>query len=173
MTKLQINPILNLKYNLAEEKEFKKTNIFEHKPDGFVIIDSYNNPIFPTTVVDLDNSKFSYPAIKQELKRKNWFGYFTPWHYWVEFVELDYIAIQGRPINYKNVLPGFENHIVICIAGNSKNDIYMSSLYKCLADIIISSIHYIPSWKLDPLHHITLINIGKSFDENQLLKLLR
>jgi hypothetical protein len=173
MTKLQLNVIPNLKYNLAEEKEFKRSNIFENRPKGFVIIDSFNNPIFPMNIVDLDNSKFSYNAIKQELKRKNWLGYFTPWHYWVEFVDLDYLAIQGRPLNYKNVLPGFEDYIIICIAGNSNNDIYMKNLYKCLADIILSSIHYIPSWKIEALPHLTLINLGKSFDENQLAKYLR
>lgn len=173
MTKLQLKPIKDFHYNYAEEQEFKRSNIFDGIPKGFIIIDSYNNPFYPINILDLDDNKLSYPSIKQELLRKNWTGYFTPWHYWVEFVNMDYIAIQGRPLNYRTPLPGFEDYIVICIAGNSNNDIYLKHLYKSLADILLNSLHYLPSWRLQAQEKTTLLNLGKSFDENQLIKYLK
>jgi len=173
MTKLTVNPISSFKYDLTEEKEFKRSNIFEPKPNGFIIFDSYNNPFYPLREVDLDDSKLSYQYIKQELKRKNWQGNFMPWHYWVEMIGTEYIIIQSRPLNYKTQLIGHEDKIAICIAGNSRNDIYMKKLYQSIADIIMNSLHYLPSWKLQAQDHTTLINLGKSFDEFQLSKYLR
>lgn len=173
MIKLQLKPHIDFKYETAQEQEFKRTNIFEHIPKGIIIFDSYNNPFYPMNIIDLDDGKLSYPSIKQELLRKNWQGKFTPWHYWVEMVNMDYLVIQGRPLNYKTPLPGFEKYIAICIAGNSKNDIYSKNLYKNIADIILNSLHYIPGWKMQIQDEITLINIGKSFDEHQLIKNLK
>jgi hypothetical protein len=173
MTKLQLKPVKMFNYPLTEEQEFKRSNIFNSRPKGFIIFDSYNNPFYQLIQVDLDDAKLSYTNIKQELKRKNWRGYFMPWHYWVEMVGIDYITIQSRPLNYRSALPGYEDYICICIAGNSSNDIYMKTLYKNIADIIMSSLHYMPGWKLNGHDETLLINLGRAFDHHQLEKMLR
>ncbi len=173
MTKLQLKPVKTFKYPLVEEQEFKRSNIFSSPPKGFIIFDSYNNPFYPLIQVNLDDAKLSYTAIKQELKQKNWQGYFMPWHYWVEMVGMDYISIQSRPLNYRSALPGYEDYICICIAGNSQNDIYMKNLYKNIADIIMNSLHYMPGWRIKGHDMTTLINLGHSFDVHQLEKMLR
>lgn len=173
MIKLTKNPISNYHFNLTEENEFKKSNIFSTIPKGIVIFDSYNNPFFPLTYIDVDDSKFSYTNIKNELKQKGWLAEFMPWHYWVEYVNNEYIVLQSRPLHYKTQLPGFEQYICICLAGNSKSDIYNKKLYKSLAHLIMNSLRYIPGWKINTNEQTILLNLGKHFDENQLIKYLR
>jgi hypothetical protein len=173
MTKLNLETALKYKYDLTEEKEFKRSNIFNGKPKGVIIFDSYNNPFFPLKQIDLDDTKLSLPQIKQELKQKNYNGNFLPWHYWVEFVNNDYIVVQGRPLNYMTPLVGYNDYLSICIAGNSKHDIYLKKLYHIIADITMNSLHYLPSWKLNLIDETYLINLGKSFDEHQLIKHLK
>jgi hypothetical protein len=173
MTKLQLDPFKHFKYDLSVEKDFKKTNNLTHAPKGIVIFDSYNNPFYPMELINLDSAKFTFNDIKMELKRKNWQGYFTPWHYWIELVGTDYIAIQSRPITYKTPLPGYEDYIAICIAGNTKNDIYMQNIYKCITDIVINQFHYIRCWAINAADHTVLLNLGKNFEGTQLEKMFK
>ena len=173
MTKLHLKPIKTKVYEAAEEKEFKRSNMFGHRPKGIVIFDSYNNPFIPLKNIDLDDAKFSYMYAKQELKQNHYTGFFTPWHYWIEFINNEYVVIEGRPINYKSMLTGFEEHISICIAGNSKNDIYMKNLYKTIADVCLNSLRYMPAWKINIIDETTLINMGPAFLEEQLIKYIK
>lgn len=173
MTKLQFSPVHEFKYDLSLEKDFKRSNIFEKRPEGIIIMDTFNNPYYPIKKIQLDSSKFNYTEIRQELNHMKWVGDFFPWHYQIELIDTNYVVMQTRPFWYKNPIKKFEDYIIICIVGDTNTDIYLKKLYKSIADIIINSCHYIPSWKLEIFKEITLINIGKSFDENLLLKYLK
>ncbi len=168
---------MNYTYDMSNEKEFKRVGIFKRPPIGFLIFDSYNNEWFPLKTVKLDKSTFSLRLLKDEFHRE--YGgsatleLFMPFHYLVEFIGKNYNAIVTRPINYKSLIPGYENYITICIAGDSNSDLYAPDIYKTIAHEIMNPIHYIPGWKLNPDGSTTYHNLAKSFKTSILEKNFR
>lgn len=166
------------KFNLIEdspaEKEFKRVNIFQPKPKGFVIFDTFNNKFFPIDLVKIDKTEFDLKAYIQYF-HKTYGGspesnLFMPFHFCVELVGKQYYPIQLRPIYYKSKIPGFEDYISICIMGDSNVDVYPHTMYKVIAHTIMNSFHYIPGIKLDPSETTTYHNLGKQFKLDQLKK---
>jgi hypothetical protein len=165
------------KYNTTAEKEFKRVASFIRKPKGIILFDSYNNEWFPTKIVTFDTTEFNLRKVKDDFHRQ--YGgssaseLFMPYHYFVEFIGKDYFPIQTRPIMYKSLIPGYEEYISVCIAGNSEEDIYPHQLYKMIAHLVLNSLHYIPGWKLNPESTIEYHNLGKQFKISQLEKHFR
>jgi len=169
---------INLKpnYNYENEKEFKIGNIFKRRPDGIIIMDTYNNPFFPIKNIEYDTIKFEMTKIKKELNLVHMISLdrlFLPWHFHIELCDMDYNVLTTRPLMYKNALSKeYSNNIIIMISGDSKKDLYPITLYKSIAHLIINSLNYQPSWKFKS-EDITLINIGNKFRKNNLIKEFR
>jgi hypothetical protein len=169
---------MKIKINDSVETSFKQTNIIRGTPKGILIIDSFNNDFFPLNLIDIDTSIFTLPNLKDQYHQEYKAGtpmthLFMPWHYTVELAKRTYFATATRPLTYKSLLPGYENHIIICIQGNTYNDMYTHNMYKTIAHTIINPLKFIPSWKLKGKENITYHNIGPNFKINQLEKELR
>jgi hypothetical protein len=102
----------------SKEKKsiFTSSSIF--KPDGIIISDTYNNPIFPIPEPKIDNSKFKLDKIYKQY----WSFYatsnekktvFLPWHYLIHFIVDKYYVFNTRPINIK--YPLTHNDIIISL----------------------------------------------------------
>ena len=163
--------------NLEYEKEFNKANIFRPKPKGILIFDSFNNKFFPLDIVAIDKGDFNLKSYISQFRRT--YGgnessdIFMPFHYSVELIGKTYFPIQTRPIMYRSKVPGYEEYITVCILGDSNIDVYPHSLYKIIAHTILNSLHYIPSFKLDPSEHTEYHHMGKQFKIEQLKKHFR
>lgn len=163
--------------NLEYEKEYNKANVFRPKPKGILIFDSFNNSFFPLDIVTIDKGDFNLKSYISEF-RKRYGGsesqdLFMPFHYSVELIGKTYFPVQTRPIMYRSKVPGYEEYITICIMGNSEIDVYPHSLYKILAHTIINSLHYIPSFSLDPNGKTEYHKLGVQFKVEQLKKHFR
>lgn len=159
----------------AAEKDFKAANIIRRRPDGIIIMDTYNNPFFPLKSVKFDTVKNEFFIIREELQKD--YGItidrlFLPWHFHLELQGTELIVRNTRPLMYKTLIPEYENYISIMITGNSNDDIYNKKLYKSLAHMVLNSLKFQPSWKLGD-DEITLINIGENFNIDLLSKELR
>lgn len=76
-------------------------NKFTLRPQGIIITDTINNPIFPLDQPIIDTSKFNLPDIKKRFQ-----SYYTtlpidflPWHYTIEIINGKYYCFNTRPIN--------------------------------------------------------------------------
>jgi len=167
---------LPVNYEYENEKEFKKGNIFKRRPDGIIIMDTYNNPFYPIKIIEYDTIKFEMSKIKKELNLVHNISQsllFLPWHFHIELCDMDYNVVSTRPLMYKNALSKeYSNNIIIMISGNSNKDLYPNLLYKSIAHLIINSLNYQPSWKFKS-DDITLMNLGSKFRKNNLIKELR
>lgn len=153
------------------EKKYVKANIFDGPAFGFVIMDTLNNPEFPIAATILDKTKFDSTTILKEYRkvyRLTKMEIFMPWHFQVELVDRDYIIQNTRPINYKTPFKEFENYIIICLVGNSNEDVYMPDIYKKIANICIKpfSNGRIEKVQIENIKFLT----GKSFFKKELFK---
>lgn len=152
------------------EQKYVKANIFDGVAQGFVIMDTMNNPKFMLSDILLDRTKFdSTTVLKEYRKAYNMTKQeiFMPWHFQVELVDKDYIIQNTRPINYKTPFKEWEQFICICIVGNSNEDVYMPDIYKKIANICIK-----PFSRGNTNHvreNITYLT-GKSFMKQQIDK---
>ena len=159
------------------EREFIKSNIFRPKPKGILIFDSFNNKFFPLAIVAIDKGDFNLKAYIQEFRRK--YGgsdsqdLFMPFHYSIELIGKSYFPVQTRPIMYRSKVPGYEDYITICILGDSNIDVYSHTLYKIIAHTVLNSLHYIPSFSLDPNGKTEYHKLGAQFKIEQLKKHFR
>jgi len=156
--------------NSSTENAFKSTNVILGKPKGWLIIDSVNNPFFPTNIFEIDTLQFNTDKLKVDLHKKyggNIRDLFMPWHYTVDLVNEQPFIVQTRPPMYKSLLPGYERWHVICIIGDSSVDIYGSKFYKQIAHNIINPWQYVPGVKMNTkIEFMT----GKNFDQVKLKK---
>ena len=154
------------------EQKYVKSNIFNPIAKGFVIMDTLNNPQFPLNTIILDRTKFDSSTILEEYRKvynMSKMEIFMPWHFQVELVNRDYVIQNTRPINYQTPYKEWSEHIVICIVGDSTNDVYMPDIYKKIANICIkpfsrSLANQVP----EKIHYLT----GKSFMKQQIDKQL-
>lgn len=157
--------------DLNLEKKYVKANIFDGPASGFVIMDTLNNPKFPIAATILDRTKFDTTTILKEYRKV--YGItkseiFMPWHFQVELVDRDYIIQNTRPINYKTPFKEYNDRIIICLVGNSQEDVYMPDIYKKIANICIKPFSNGRIEKV-PIDNIKFLT-GKAFMKNMLFK---
>jgi len=167
---------MKYKYDLSAEKEFKRVAVMP-KPRGFIVFDSFNNEWFPLSTVTVDKTTFNLRLLKDEFHRtyggSSYQELFMPFHYSVELIGKNYYCTSTRPINYKSLIPGYEEYISICIVGDSNLDIYSPDFYKVIAHTVMNPLHYIQGWRLNPADKTTFHNLGSGFKEKQLEKNFR
>ena len=164
--------------NAGTEKSYTRLGIFETTPKGFVIFDTYNNPWYPFKDIVLDNSQYNSYLVWQEFRKR--FSLvsnpmFLPFHYLIEIIGRDVVVQATRPITYKSLIPDYEDHISICILGDSTKDVYSPRYYMKIADLCINPYRHIQSWRL-PLEinkTIHLVNLGDNFIPQILEKYLK
>ena len=74
-----------------------------NKPQGVIITDTYNHPIFPIDHPRIDNSKMMLYKLKlkfQELYSKHQLMY-LPWHFTIEMIEGRYVVFNTRPFDVR------------------------------------------------------------------------
>lgn len=88
---------------LAKFDDKSINNKINTRPQGIIICDTVNNPIFPIDKPFLDSAKFDLPDIKDRYQ-----AYYTtldvdflPWHYVAEIINGKYYFFQTRPIDMK------------------------------------------------------------------------
>ncbi len=159
--------------NAYAENRFKQTEMIKSRPKGWLIMDSWNNKIFPMDIFSIDTMKFNTEKLAREFHRQ--YGgsqrdLFLPWHWVVEIVNQKPVVVQTRPPMYKSKIPGFANYFTIMIIGNSNEDIYPGLLYKQLAHMIINPWKFIPSVRIPNSKENFTFWTGKNFLQNNLLK---
>ena len=80
---------MSLKYNVNTEIQYTKNNYYE-KPEGWVIMDSWNNPFFPIqNTKNIMTSEFNLPELRK-IFHMEYNGrpedLFLPWHWTIEIV---------------------------------------------------------------------------------------
>ena len=170
----------------------KKTN----KYNGFIIWDSFNNPIFPISFPKYDENDFFY----SEYIKRFYKSYskkqvdILPWHFFIEFVNDSYLIYNTRPYNYmfpvssmecKNIMAAnnienndgifnkidVEDYLHILILGDSNADIYTNDIYFKIGRFIISAYKqflYNPNIIIN--NDIHTIFMGSNFNINYLRK---
>ena len=161
------------KYEQYLENSFKRTNVIQGRPNGWLIMDTYNNPYFPLDIFQYDTMKFNTSKIQLEFHKK--YGgsvrdLFLPWHYTVEMVDEKPFVIQTRPLMYKTVIPGFERHISVMIIGDSSKDIYSGKFYKMMAHNIINPYKVLPGVKMSNSKETFEFWTKDRFNRDNLLK---
>jgi len=132
------------------ENEFR--NFLPSK--GVLIYDSVNNPFFPYKEIVNDTYKFEYWKYFRFLETSV-FGQkliFSPFHFFIEFVEINYVILNTRPISIsapdnvpnlrklknKELINLYKNTWHICILGDYKNNIPDIYLKRELNSFLIS-----------------------------------
>lgn len=160
----------------ALEQKFHKQNIFTTHPLGILITDTFNNPWYPLERVSIDTEKLQLPQLHKEFRAKyasSPTNKFLPWHFTIEFAGELYMPLVTRPINYKSLIPKFENYLIICIVGDSNIDVYDDTLYRTITDYIINPLLLIRSWRT-PLNENNLkIKMGSKWDTAKLYSYLK
>lgn len=143
------------------------------KPKGWLIMDSFNNKYFPMDIIRFDTMTSNVSKVQNEFHKiygGNIRDLFLPWHYTIEIIDEKPFVFQTRPPMYRSKVPGFENHMVIMIIGDSNSDLYGSKYYKMIAHNLINPYHYIPGLKVGSTQeHITFWT-GEGFHQNKLFK---
>lgn len=155
------------------ENRFKQTNMMKTRPKGWLIMDSWNNKIFPTDIFSVDTMKFDTEKLAKDFHQK--YGgstrdLFLPWHYTIELINQKPFVMQTRPPMYKSNIPGFQNYHTIMIIGDSNQDIYPGLFYKQMAHMIINPWKFIPGVRMPNSKENFTFWTGKNFDQDQLLK---
>jgi len=155
------------------ENRFKQTKMMKSRPKGWLIMDSWNNKIFPTDIFSVDTMKFNTERLQQDF-HQNYGGssrdLFLPWHYVVEIINQKPFVINTRPPMYKSNIPGFANWHTIMIIGDGNQDIYPGQFYKQMAHMVINPWKFIPGVRMKNSKEDFVFWTGKNFDKNQLLK---
>lgn len=137
-------------------------NKIQRRPQGVIITDTRNHPVFPLSMVSLDTSKFWLPTIQKEYHTKysKMETEFLPWHYTVEMIGPTYYAFCTRPVDmrfpltnnesykimkangvsmnketkyfFKNQPVEMQDCIHVCLIGDSTKDIYTKKMYQLI-----------------------------------------
>ena len=155
--------------NPALEKKFSTNGLFDTRPKGIMICDSWNNGIFKFEQTVIDTAQPDWPRIWNEyLKRYSLIDrpLFFPTHYVIDTIHDLPQIITTRPISYKSLMPKFEEWITVMIIGDTNRDIYTPRYYMMIADLIINPImRGIQSWREVPQlgKNVILYNLGANF----------
>ena len=178
------------------------SNKFTLKPQGFLIQDSYNNPVLPVRPRPrLDTAKMDLVELFKRV-RENYGRFsmdFLPWHYVVEFIGNRYYVFNTRPVDLKfpltnNEVSKFEKRkeswdeitklfmtdkifdiseaIHICIIGDSKSDIYTKKIYELIGRSCI--VPFVRYFKIPQgiFQRIFPLNIGTKFNIDYISKFI-
>ena len=156
------------------ENRFKQTQLIKTRPTGWIVMDSWNNKIFPmTNGQSIDSMKFDTEKL-QTIFHQEYGGstrdLFLPWHYTMDLVNNKPFVVQTRPLMYKSGFPGFQNYITIMIVGDSNQDIYSGLFYKQMAHCIINPLKHAPGIRMPNSKENFIFWTGANFDQNNLLK---
>lgn len=95
---------------IAKFDDKSLNNKIKLHPQGVIICDTVNNPIFPIDLPIIDDSKFNLPDIKSRFQ-----SYycsldfdFLPWHYLVEMIQGKYYFFQTRPLDMRFPIDNIE-----------------------------------------------------------------
>ena len=148
--------------NLASFDTQSNDNKIKIKPQGIIIQDTWNNPIFPIPEIRIDTHKFNLPLIHYHYK--NMYTKlpvdYLPWHYVVEIIDTKYYFFATRPFDMqypvstqeakdlidqnKLELNGateryflerpfdLKDAIHVCIIGDTSRDVYLERLYEMI-----------------------------------------
>jgi hypothetical protein len=143
------------------------------RPHGWLIMDSWNNKIFPTDVFSVDTMKFNTEKLSKDF-HQNYGGsnrdLFLPWHWVIELINGKPFVIQTRPPMYKSKIPGYSNHFTIMIIGDSNQDIYPGLFYKQMAHMIINPWKFIQGVRMPNSKENFTFWTGSNFNQDYLLK---
>ena len=158
------------------ENRFKQTSMMKTRPQGWLVMDSWNNESFPMDIFSIDTMKFNTKRLSDDFHQR--YGgskrdLFLPWHYVVELVDSKPFVIQTRPIMYKSGIPGFKKHLTIMLIGDGNQDIYSGLLYKMIAHTIINPMKHLPSVRAPNSKENFTFQTGKNFDRDKLLRELQ
>lgn len=183
---------------LITSSESVPKNRFRTRVEGFVIQDSYNNPIFPIENPPIDKYKGylnlifrQYIAKYQKQNDSN----VLPWHFVIEGSPSGYVVYNTRPLNItypfskdeikesikKNNVNINDSTILettkdiqqmyhILIVGNSFLDVYLEDLYEKIGNFTIGP--FLRENQINPTinNGIFTFNLGHKFNTSFLLK---
>jgi len=163
----------NYKYENYVENAFKYNNINLQNPDGWVIMDSVNNPFWKMDIFDVDTMAFNTSKLQDyfhEIYGGSKRDLFLPWHYTIDLVNEKPFIINTRPFMYKSLIPGYREHLSIMIIGDSNLDIYPGKYYKQIAHGIMNQFKYVRGYRLDTSPEKITYFTGKNFKPFELEK---
>jgi hypothetical protein len=169
---------------LANSETKSNINLINTKPDGFIITDTFNDPLFPLEEPKIDTSKFYLPTLIEQFSSKysKPKSNYLPWHYYIELIGNKYFCINTRPINlkypldntflenkYKNNITNIiiekkiniKNMIHIKILGDSNSDVYMNNIYEIIGSLCILPIIKFCKMNLIINDNLFCINMNK------------
>ena len=165
--------------NPALEKRFSINGVFDTRPKGVMICDSWNNGSFKFEQTALDTAQPDWPRVWNEYLKKYSLvdrAMFFPTHFVIDTINNLPQVIATRPLSYKSLMPDYEEWITVMIIGDSNRDIYTPRFYMSIADFIINPIFRgIQSWKMVPQlnKNVILHNLGSGFVPQMLDKYLK
>jgi len=159
--------------NAYAENRFKQTHMIKNRPKGWLIMDSWNNKIFPTDIFSVDTMKFDTERLARDF-HQHYGGsqrdLFLPWHFTIELINEKPFVIQTRPPMYKSNIPGFANYFTIMIIGDSNQDLYPGLFYKQMAHSIINPWKFITGVRMPNTKESFTFWTGKNFHKDNLFK---
>jgi len=165
--------------NPALEKKFSTNGLFDTRPKGVMICDSWNNGVYKFEQTVIDTARPDWPRIWDEyLKRYSLVdqALFFPTHYVIDTINNIPQIISTRPISYRSLIPDYEEWITVMIIGDSDRDIYTPRYYMSIADLIINPImRGIQSWREVPQldKNVQLYKLGSGFVPQMLARYLK
>lgn len=164
---------MEYRYEQHVENAFKRTHMIQGRPKGWLIMDSFNNQVFPLDIFRYDTMAFNGSKLQNEFHKKyggNIRDLFLPWHYTVEIIDEKPFVMQTRPLMYKSKIPGFEKHITVMLIGDSNIDMYGSKYYKMIAHNIINPYKMMPGVKMSNSPETFTFWTGDNFKTDNLFK---
>jgi len=165
----------NILYAAERENHFNRNFIID-KPDGWIIMDTVNNPFFSIDILPYDTREFDLGKIKKEFHRK--YGgkpndLFLPWHYTIDLINETPYVINTRPFNYKTFIEGYEKHLIILLIGDSNQDVYPEIYYRTIADFIINPFKLLHGFYIYNNPSDFIFYTGKNFKKDILMKFIQ
>jgi hypothetical protein len=194
----------NIKSKIVSSDEASFSYKFrKNRPQGIIISDTYNNPVFPIDYPRIDNSKIMLFKLRvkfQELYSGHQLKY-LPWHYIVEMVEGRYVVFNTRPIDVRFPINNndatkiikdngvklnaesqkffdmnaidIQECIHIGIIGDSYHDLYSDKVYKLIGTQCIHPILQLFRLSKTIGHSVHVLNMGDKFKSQSLEKYIK
>jgi len=162
-TKLKLKEIRSgLKGKLIASDAASAVNKIKGRPQGIIITDTFNHPVYPLSHPKIDTSKFDLREVKKRFHEEHSSMKldFLPWHFIIEYINNEYFVFNTRPIDMKFPLNtneveqviqqnavkindrtktflkqkpfDIDKAIHVGIVGNSYKDVYLLGLYEML-----------------------------------------
>lgn len=194
----------DMKSKLISSDEASFSHKFrKNRPQGIIITDTYNHPIFPIDYPRIDNSKMMLFKLKikfQELYSGHQLKY-LPWHYIVELIEGRYVVFNTRPIDVRFPIDNndatkiieksgtkinsftkdffklgsidIQECIHVGIIGDSYQDLYSEKIYKLIGSQCIHPILQLFRLSKTIGHSVHILNMGDKFKSQSLEKYIK